>query len=322
MPNLKDTLYHAARIGLTLVLVVAAVFAGWRLWTFYEKEPWTRDGRVRADVVQIAPDVAGLVTEVAVRNDQKVARGQLLFKIDRARFELALRQAETAIATQEAAIAVQKAAVEQHRANLAELQREAARNDSLGSLVAREITEQSHAKVAVEQAALAQAMAQVAQAETAVAQAEAARDVARLNLERSEIHAPSDGIMSDVAVKVGDYVSPGRAVVGLIDSASLRVEGYFEETKLRKMKVGQKVQVALMGETRIITGHIQSIAGAIEDRERGASASLLPNVNPTFSWVRLAQRIPVRIALDQVPDDLRLIAGRTATVTVIPDKTK
>jgi multidrug resistance efflux pump len=124
-------------------------------------------------------------------------------------------------------------------------------------------------------------------------------------------------MLSDVSLKVGDYVSPGRAVLGLIDSASLRVEGYFEETKLPGLHIGQKVQVRLMGEATPLQGHIQSIAGAIEDRERTASASLVPNVNPTFSWVRLAQRIPVRVKLDSQPANLLLIAGRTASVTVM-----
>jgi multidrug resistance efflux pump len=317
MPDLKPYLHQALRITITTIVVAIALYGGWRMWTHYQKDPWTRDGRVRADVVQIAPDVAGLVTEVAVVHDQKVTSGQKLFVIDRARYELALRQAESVIATQKSAIAVAKAAVETHRANLAELQREAARNDGLGSLVAREATEQSHSRVAVEQAALAQAQASVVQAETAVTQAESARDVAALNLERTVVYAPTDGTLSEVNVRVGDYVSPGRQVLALIDARSLRVEGYFEETKLRKLKIGQKAEILLMGETQPITGHITSIAGAIEDRERGPSASLLPNVNPTFSWVRLAQRIPVRIALDQVPDNLRLIAGRTATVTVL-----
>ena len=317
MPNLKPTLIYAARVGLTLLVVAIALMGGWRLWTHYQKDPWTRDGRVRADIVEIAPDVSGLVTDVMVDHDQKVIKGQILFVIDRARYQLALHQAETAIATQQAAIAVAKAAVEAHRANLAELNREAQRNDQLGLLVARETTEQSHSRVAVEQAALAQAIAAVAQAETAVNQSEAARQVAELNLERTTVFAPTDGTLSDIGVRVGDYVSPGRPALALIDAHSLRVEGYFEETKLSQLRIGQKVEVALMGESQPIYGHITTIAGAIEDRERGPSASLLPNVNPTFSWVRLAQRIPVRIALDQPPADLRLIAGRTATVTVL-----
>jgi len=333
MPNLKPILQSALRVGVTLIIVAVALYAGRRIWLHYQVEPWTRDGRVRADVAEIAPDVAGLVTSVAVVHDQTVKRGQLLFTIDRERYQLALQQADAAIVTaqatigvQKAAINVQKAAVVTHRAALAEAQREATRNDGLGSLVSREAIEQSHTKVAEEQAAVAQseaaviqAEAGVTQAESALAQAQAARAVAALNLDRTEVHAPTDGYLSDVTLRVGDYVSPGKAVMALVDAASIRVEGYFEETKMPRLHVGQAVEVRLMGEEVSIRGHIQSISPAIEDRERGPSSSMLPNVNPTFSWVRLAQRIPVRIALDKVPAGIRLIAGRTASVTALPE---
>lgn len=333
MPNLKPFLQSALRVGVTVLVVVIALFAGRLVWRHYQVEPWTRDGRVRADVVEIAPDVAGLVTSVAVVNDQTVRRGQLLFTIDRERYQLALEQADAAIVTaqatigvQKAAIGVAKAAIVTHRAALAEAQREAARNDGLGSLVSREVTDQSHTKVVEEQAAVAQGEASVIQAEagesqaqSALAQAQTARGVAALNLDRTEVRAPFDGYLSDVTLRVGDYVGPGRGVMALVDAASLRVEGYFEETKMPHLHVGQAVEVRLMGEETPIRGHIQSISPAIEDRERGPSASMLPNVNPTFSWVRLAQRIPVRIALDKVPADIRLISGRTASVTALQD---
>ena len=292
MDGWKAKLVEPLRISVTLALLIAAGFFGWQMWKYYERDPWTRDGRVRADIVQITPDVSGLVTDVAVTHDQQVAKGQVLFVVDRARYALALRQADAAIATEKAAITMQKATIDAHRAALTEARREAARNDGLGVLVAREITEQSHTKVAQEQATLAQAEAAKVQAEAAETQGEVARDVAALNVERTIVRAPTDGMLSDVSLKIGDYVSPGRPVLGLIDSASLRVEGYFEETKLAGLHVGQKVEVRLMGETTPLHGHIQSIAGAIEDRDRTASASLVPNVNPTFSWDRLAQRRP------------------------------
>src|SRR6202012_475215 len=127
-------------------------------------------------------------------------------------------------------------------------------------------------------------------------------------LDRTEVHAPTDGMLSDVTIRVGDYVAPGRPVMALVDGASLRVEGYFEETKLPHLHLGQAVEVRLMGEEQPIRGHIASISPAIEDRERGPSASMLPNVNPTFSWVRLGQRIPVRITLDKIPPRAALVA--------------
>jgi len=317
MPKLPPFLASVLRVAVTLIVVAAGLYAGRRVWLHYQVDPWTRDGRVRADVVQIAPDVSGLVTKVAVNHDQAVKRGQLLFVIDRDRFELALRQADAAIVTAQATIKVQKAAIVTHRAALGEALREAARNDGLGSLVSRELTEQSHTKVAQEEAAIAQGEAAVTQAEASLGQAETARAVAALNLDRTEVRAPVDGMLSDVNVRIGDYVSPGRAVMAMVDSASLRVEGYFEETKIPLLHVGQAVEVRLMGEETPLRGRIQSISPAIEDRERGPSSNLLPNVNPTFSWVRLAQRIPVRIALDKVPADIRLIAGRTASVTAL-----
>ncbi|PIC00038.1 efflux RND transporter periplasmic adaptor subunit [Caulobacter sp. X] len=289
MPSLKTVLPYAGRMAVTGAVLVAAVVGGKALWTHYQVDPWTRDGRVRADVVQVAPDVSGLVTRVDAANDQTVKAGQPLFYVDRARYALALRQAD--------------AAVEAQRATLAQARRELDRNRELGDLVAVEVTEQSRSKVE--------------QADAALVQAVATRDIAALNLKRTVVTAPTDGFLSDLTLRAGDYVTAGKPVLALIDSRSFRVEGYFEETKLSGLRIGQPVSVKVMGEDKALKGHIQSIAAGIEDRDRAASGNLLPNVNPTFSWVRLAQRVPVRVALDQTPRDLRLIAGRTATVSVL-----
>ncbi len=289
MPPLKTTLLYTARVAVTGAVVIAALTGGKALWTHYQVDPWTRDGRVRADVVQVTPDVSGLVTRVDAANDETVKAGQPLFYVDRERYALALRQAD--------------AAVEAQRATLAQARRELSRNRALGDLVAGEITEQSQSKVE--------------QGEAALAQAVATRDMAALNLKRTVIVAPTDGFLSDLTLRTGDYVTAGKPVLALIDSRSFRVEGYFEETKLSGLRIGQPVSVKVMGEDKPLKGHIQSIAAGIEDRDRAASGNLLPNVNPTFSWVRLAQRVPVRVALDQAPRDLRLIAGRTATVAVV-----
>jgi multidrug resistance efflux pump len=289
MPTLKTVLPTLGRFAVTAAVVAAALVGGRALWTHYQVDPWTRDGRVRADVVQVAPDVSGLVTRVEAVNDQTVKAGQPLFHVDRERYALALRQADANVAAA--------------RATLFQARRELVRNRALGELVAAESTEQSASKVE--------------QAEAALAQADAARDVAKLNLERTVVHAPTDGFLSDLTLRTGDYVTAGKPVLALIDSRSFRVEGYFEETKLSGLKIGMPVSVRIMGEPGVLKGHIQSIAAGIEDRDRVAGANLLPNVNPTFSWVRLAQRVPVRVALDQTPDDLRMIAGRTATVAVL-----
>jgi RND family efflux transporter MFP subunit len=279
-------------VALTLIVVVAAVLVGRYLWDYYTNAPWTRDGHIRADVVQISPDVSGLITEVKVSDNQLVKRGQVLFVIDRARYALALKQAEAALAMQ--------------NAGLAQARREAARNRGLADLVAKENIEQSEARVQQDEA-------NVAAAATAV-------DVARLNLQRTVVSSPVDGYLNDRMPRVGDYVSTGKPVLSLVDARSFHVDGYFEETKLGRVQVNQPVEIQIMGEARKLRGHVQSIAAGIEDRDRSNGATLLPNVNPTFNWVRLAQRIPVRVTLDEVPADFRMIAGRTATVAVLAGK--
>ena len=285
---MKKTWFSVGQILFTLVVVAIAAFILWRLVDYYMFAPWTRDGHVRADVVQVAPDVGGLIVSVNVVDSQPVSAGQVLFVIDQARYELALRQAQ--------------ATALQRRATLDQARREDARNRTLGDLVAREVTEESHSRVQT--------------AEAALADADVAIDTARLNLQRTTVVSPVDGYLNDRAPRTGEYVTAGRSVLSVVDLHSFRVDGYFEETKLHGIDIGQPVDIKVMGETKILRGHVQSIVAGIEDRDRTQGSNLLPNVNPAFSWVRLAQRIPVRIALDEVPADFRMIAGRTATVSV------
>ncbi|MBB5422655.1 efflux RND transporter periplasmic adaptor subunit [Paraburkholderia sp. CNPSo 3155] len=285
---MKKTWFSVGQILLTLIVVAVAAFVLWKLVDYYMFAPWTRDGHVRADVIQVAPDVSGLISSVEVMDNQQVKQGQVLFRIDQARYTLALRQAE--------------ATAQQRRATLDQARREYARNRQLGNLVAAEVLEESRSRVDAGEAALADANVAI--------------DTAKLNLERSTIKSPVDGYLNDRAPRAGEFVAAGRAVVAVVDMHSFRVDGYFEETKLRGIDIGQPVDIIVMGEPKPLRGHVQSIVAGIEDRDRTQSANLLPNVNPAFSWVRLAQRIPVRVALDEVPADFRLIAGRTATVSV------
>jgi multidrug resistance efflux pump len=284
-----NLLKYAARVAVTLAVLACAIFAARWLWDRYQVAPWTRDGRVRAEVVQVAPDVAGLVTQVLVRDNQPVHKGQVLFVLDRPRYQIALAQAEAVVASQQT--------------QLAQAEREDRRNHALGDLVTGEATEQGASKVEQLKAALQQAVVN--------------RDLARLNLERTTVTASVDGSVTNLELRPGDYLTPGRPAMALIDAATLHVDGYFEETKLERVHVGDQVQIRLMGVEGDLFGRVESIAGGIADRERGPSGDLLANVNPTFSWVRLAQRIPVRVALDHVPPNVGLIAGRTATVTVL-----
>jgi multidrug resistance efflux pump len=278
------------RFIVTLILVGCAILAAQWMWNHYEVEPWTRDGRVRADVVEVAPDVSGLITQVDVADNAPVHKGERLFVLDQPRYTVAVEQASAVVQAQTTA--------------LAQARREDVRNRKLGDLVPAETVEEGASKVA--------------QLTAAVAQAQAGLDAAKLNLARTTVYAPVDGTVANVDLHPGDYLAAGHAALGLVDVASLHVDGYFEETKLARIHVGDRAEVQLVGDKRLLKGHVVSISPGIDDRERGPSGDLLPNVNPTFSWVRLAQRIPVRIRLDESPADITLISGRTATVIVHP----
>ena len=288
---MKKPVLTLGRVVLTLLVVAFACVVVWRMTMYYMFAPWTRDGHIRADVVQIAPDVSGLIKQVDVRDNQPVIRDQVLFVIDQERFKLALRQADATEADR--------------KETLAQAQRESRRNRGLGNLVSRESLEESQSREMRAQAALTEAQVAV--------------DSAKLNLERTVVRSPVDGYVNDRAPRLNEFVTAGRPVLSIVDSSSFHIDGYFEETKLEGIHVGQRVDIRVMGDNARLRGHVESIVAGIEDRDRTSGQNLLPNVNPAFSWVRLAQRIPVRIAFDDVPEDFRMIAGRTATVSIIDD---
>ncbi|MDM0073391.1 HlyD family secretion protein [Variovorax sp. J2P1-59] len=290
-PADRRWLQRLVPIVITSAVVLAAAWAALRLWDHYELAPWTRDGRVRANVVQIAPDVSGLVTVVPIHDNESVKAGTLLFEVDPARYQLAVRQAEVALAAQ--------------RTTLAQAQREDGRNAGLGTLISQEVREQARMRVE--------------QARAAVAQAEVSLDSARLNLARASVRAPTDGLVTNLDMRQGSYATSGRPVLALVDAASFYVEGYFEETKLPRIHTGDRVSVTTMGEGAPLAGTVESFAAGIADRDRSTSANLLPSVNPTFNWVRLAQRVPVRVKLDPLPGGMHLVAGQTVTVQVIEE---
>lgn len=294
-PSIPPRLARLIRLVVTLVMVAVAAWAVWHLWDHYELSPWTRDGRVRVNVVQMAPDVSGLVTQVPVHDNEYVKAGALLFQIDTARYALALRQAQATLSARQVA--------------LKQAQRERDRNVGLGALVAKEQLEQATARV--EQ--LAQDMAQ----------AKVAVDAAQLNLDRTVVRAPMDGMVTNLDVRVGGYVSTGHPVLALVDSHSYYVEGYFEETKLPRVHLGARAKIIRMGGGQPLMGTVVSVVAAIADHDRTTAANLLPAVNPTFNWVRLPQRIPVRVQLDNpLPGDTPLVAGETVTVVLAEPQAK
>ncbi|NKF22862.1 efflux RND transporter periplasmic adaptor subunit [Solimonas marina] len=281
----------ALRILMTLAICVIAVMVGTALWDHYMLSPWTRDGRVRADVVAIAPDVAGLIADIPVHDNEYVHKGDLLMRIDDKRYQMAVDQAEAAL---------KAADVERHLRK-----QEAARRAKLDSLV----ISKENRETTSSQAAAADAKYDAAQA---------ALDVAKLNLERTEIHAPVDGYVTNFTAQVGDYASVGKPVLALINAHSYYILGYFEETKLPRVRAGDPVRIHMMdGEE--LTGRVQSVPRGITDQNDTVGRSMLANVNPTYNWVRLAQRIPVRISIDDL-EHHPLIAGQTCTVVIKPGK--
>ncbi|EEA03281.1 secretion protein HlyD family protein [Burkholderia sp. H160] len=285
---MKRTLTALGRWFFTLVLAGVAVAVAVAIWRRYETDPWTRDGHVRADIVRVAPDVGGLVTSVAVHDNEEVKAGQLLFVVDRPRYSDALAESGAAIDSAEAV--------------LNQARREAKRDLALGDLVATETHEENNAKVETALSTLNRAIA--------------SKNTAALNVARTEVHASVNGIVTNLDLHPGDYIGPGTQALAIVDSDSIRIEGYFEETKLRHIHAGSPARVQLMGDNRVLNGHVDSISAGIADDQRSLTANLLPSITPTFSWVRLAQRFPVRIKVDSVPADLAFIPGRTATVSI------
>jgi len=277
------------RVTVTAAMVLVAVLVGRQIWSYYVDDPWTRDGRVRADIVAVTPDVSGPVTEVLVHDEAVVHKGDVLFRIDPARFEIAVQQADAVVEARKSTLDQAMSDYNRYR-----------QLDTLSTSIQKQ--EQTNAALKLATASYRQALAD--------------RNLAVLNLDRTEVKASVDGTVTNVDLRPGDYVGAGKGVFALVDRDTIRVEGYFEETKLDRIKVGDKVSVHLMGTPTILEGHVQAVATAISDRERSASGDMLANINPTFSWVRLAQRVPVRIQLDEVPVDVTLLTGRTATVTV------
>ena len=325
-------LRKAIRPIILLLMILIAVFAIIHIWNYYNAEPWTRDGRVRGDVIQVSSDVSGLVTDVLVQDNQTVKKGQVLFKIDTARQALDVEQAISDLARAKAGLAEAEASLAQAKANVIKSQanidladKNAGRYANLmdGAISRQEqdqifaVRDQSHAEHSQIKAAVEQAEANIKQQHSLIEVATSHLHIAQLNLHRSEVLAPADGTLSNFELRVGNYIKVGQAVAALLDRHQLYIVGYFEETKLDKIFVGAPATIQMMGGSEKLKGHVQGIASGIEDRERTTTSGLLANVNPTFSWVRLAQRVPVKIILDEMPkNQLAFVAGRTATIHI------
>lgn len=274
---------------LTLAIVAATAMLLTALWRVYMLAPWTRDGRVSAEVVRVTPEVSGTVVDVRVADNQFVRRGDILYVIDPRRFRLALDTAQAVVLAKREDAAL-KTATARRRSQLSP------------GVVASETIEQANATAAIARADYDAAIA--------------AAHVAELDLDRTTVRAPLDGYVTNLRMRPGDYATAGLTRVSIIDAEGFWITAYFEETKLSRIAIGARAQIRLMGFEEPISGHVESIGHGIADANEVPDHLGLPSVNPVFAWVRLAQRIPVRIHIDSVPPGVTLAAGTTCSVAV------
>ncbi|RMV77466.1 HlyD family secretion protein [Pseudomonas amygdali pv. sesami] len=274
----------------TLLVLAIALWVGRTLWVDYMDTPWTRDGRVRADIINVAADVSGTVVDVPVHDNQRVKRGDLLMQIDPEHYRIAVKQAQALLASRKATWEMRKLNAKR-RADMDELVISAENRDDASNVATSALADY-----------------QLAQAQL---------EAAELNLSRTRVLAAVDGYVTNLNVHRGDYARIGEAKMAVVDMNSFWVYGFFEETKLPHLNVGDPADMQLMS-GEVLKGHVESIARGIYDRDNPQSRELIADVNPTFNWVRLAQRVPVRIHLDSVPESVLLAAGMTCTVIVRP----
>jgi multidrug resistance efflux pump len=337
------------RVGpflITLTTVAIAGFFGWAMWGAYMGAPWTRDATVRAYVVMMAPEVPGRIVELHVTDNQYVRKGDLLMVIDPTNYMIAASQAESSVQqaqasvqtidaqmiVQQAQISANRAQLDQVQAGLVFAQQQASRYQDLARTGAGTVqnAQQFVTQLAQQQASVksAEANLELAQrqvesqkaqrmsAEATLAQAQAQLRQAQANLQRTRIFSPADGYVTNLLAQLGNYVNVGTNAISLVDAHSYWVDGYFEETNLAPIRVGNAAQIKLMGHSQVLRGHVDSIARAISVLNAQPNNQGVATVNPIFTWVRLAQRIPVRIHIDEVPPDVVLSAGMTATVEI------
>ena len=330
----------------TLATVALAGLLGWQTWNVYMGAPWTRDGTVRAYVITMAPEVSGHIVELPVADNRPVRKGDLLMVIDPTNYRIAVDQAEAAVQQAQASVQnvdaqldVQQAQISGSQAQLDRAQAalvfarqqsvryQALAKDGWGTVQnAQQYSSEQRQQEAVVQAALEtlnQARRQVAplkaqrlSAEATLAQSRAQLNQAEVNLERTRIVSPVDGYVTNLMAQLGDYVTVGMNTISVVNANSFWVDGYFEETNLAPIHVGAPARIKLMGYREVVRGHVDSIARAINVANAQPNGQGVATVNPIFTWVRLAQRIPVRIHIDEVPPGIVLSAGMTATVEI------
>jgi len=285
--------HRLIRLTITLCILVVAALVVVILWDYYTASPWTRNGQVRAQVANIAPRVSGQIIEVRVKDNQFVHKGDVLYVIDPFDFKVALDTAKSRVVERKADLEFRVVQAQWRKAI-------------------------PGTAVSVEEKRQYEALSQQMQAQYDAAQA--AERQAAINLDRTEVRSSIDGIVTNLIMRPGDFATAGVVNIHIIDTSSYWVDGYFEETKVHDLDEGDLVRMDLMGYHDPLFGHVESITRGIASNNALVNKQGLPEVDPVYTWVRLAQRIPVRVKIDKIPDDLTLAAGMTATVTVVSEE--
>ena len=292
--NIKPRI-PVAPILLTLGTVAVAALLAWAMWEAYMASPWTRD-TVRAYVVTMAPEVAGRILKLPAADNHFVRKGDELFEIDPADYRIALEQAQAQAQRDSAALDYARA----NEARIATLAKQGWTSTNIYQQTTSAL-HQSEAVVALDKVAIAKA---------------------QLDLSRTVIRSPVNGYVTNLLAQLGDYANVGQRIISLVDADSFWIDGYFEETSLGKIHEGDPATVKLMSYSQVVRGHVGGIASGINVPNAQPDQAGLASVNPIFTWVRLAQRVPVRIHIDQVPEGVRLVSGTTATVQINPELKK
>jgi multidrug resistance efflux pump len=348
----------------TGLIAAAAIAAGVFMYFDYVINPWTRDGQVRANVIQVTPRVSGPVVRLPIRDNQAVKAGDLLFEIDPRTFQAQLARAQAEydrtvkdLVSLSRQVEAAEASIEQYRSAISQAESEVnateatlkearlnlkrqrhlleggdiaqARFDKIerNFIVDVAAKEQADAGLLSARSALAQAKANLAKAQADrgvegednahLRGAQAALKEAQLNLEFTHVTASVDGFVTNLELRLGSQVVSNTPALALVDSASFYIEAYFRETQVSDMQSGQEAVVTLMSNPDTpFAGVVDSLGWGIAKQDGSTGSDLLPNVSPTFEWIRLAQRIPVRIELRDVPESIALRVGATASVLV------
>jgi multidrug resistance efflux pump len=278
----------------TLITLGAALGLAYLAYLYYLYTPWTRDGRVRVYTVQVAPEVSGTVVRLAVKDNQFVHKGDVLFEIDPGTFRNAVTQAEGELQAAQA-----------QAGYLVGIADRTGRLDDLATTPQQKQTTRGQANAA---------NATILQRQGALAQA-------RLNLERTTLRSTVNGWVTNLLLQEGGFAATGQSAMTLVNADSFWIEGYFEETQLPRIADGDVARITLMAwPDRLIRGHVTGLGRGISVSNAAPGVQGLPTVNPVFTWVRLAQRVPIRIEFDDVPCPIVIAAGMTANVSILDAK--